>query len=704
MGLLSGFNITPPEVELSGQAARAAFSGGAIPNGWSVLTPQQLGVAPQYWDGLYFSNSGASAIVLQQGNAIIVSFRGTDSQQDFVYYPELLLGTYINRFQPLLTAIAAQAPADTHFYFTGASLGGGAVNQMADIASSEYAGRFAAAQFVAFASPIISNANGILNVGFENDPIYKTLENYSDQPSSLDNLVLATAQYMAGNYDGRHPLDYYAHSSSAFDVFARLEGSAFYDFMSPDSVVIFDAYSGAVSDVTPGRESSGAFYLGEAVADQIIGRAGIDFIEGFGGDDTLDGGGNADIMAGGPGNDAYVVDTAGDVVIENANEGTDTVYSAAHLRLTENVENLVLQGGADLQGYGSALSNVLYGNAGNNILNGDAGADAMYGGAGDDVYFVDDASDVVIETANEGNDVVFSTAHLRLSANVETLVLQGSADLQGYGNGLSNTIYGNSGNNILDGDAGADVMVGGAGNDSYLVDHFADAVFENAGEGTDTVYSTAHVRLSENVENLILQGNADLQGYGNGLSNALYGNTGNNLLNGDAGADLMAGGVGNDTYFVDNAGDVVFENANEGTDAVFASVDYALTANVEALVLQGAGNLSGAGNALNNSIFGNSGDNTLNGGAGADALTGNAGNDTFVFHAGQANGDSVVDFAGNDGAAGDSLQFVGFGTSGATFTQVGVNLWQIHSGLDAHNEFITLGNGAAIDSSDYIFV
>jgi hypothetical protein len=38
---------------------------------------------------------------------------------------------------------------------------------------------------------------------FENDPIYKDLENYSNEPSSLDNLVLATAEYMAGNYDGR---------------------------------------------------------------------------------------------------------------------------------------------------------------------------------------------------------------------------------------------------------------------------------------------------------------------------------------------------------------------------------------------------------------------------------------------------------------------------------------------------------------------
>jgi hypothetical protein len=202
MGLLSGFNITLPETEMLGQAARAAYSGGAIPNGWSVLTPQQLGVATQYWDGIYFSNNGASAIVLQQGNAIVVSFRGTDSQEDFAYYPELLLGTYINQFQPLLTAIATRAPGDTDFYFTGDSLGGGAVNELADIASSQYAGRFAAAQFVAFASPTISNANGILNVGFENDPIYKVLENFSDQASSLDNLVFATAEYMAGNYDG----------------------------------------------------------------------------------------------------------------------------------------------------------------------------------------------------------------------------------------------------------------------------------------------------------------------------------------------------------------------------------------------------------------------------------------------------------------------------------------------------------------------
>jgi Ca2+-binding RTX toxin-like protein len=241
-------------------------------------------------------------------------------------------------------------------------------------------------------------------------------------------------------------------------------------------------------------------------------------------------------------------------------------------------------------------------------------------------------------------------------------------------------------------------------------------VIESAGQGTDAVFSTAHFALSANVETLVLQGSADLQGYGNDLVNKLYGNSGNNLLDGRAGADTMVGGLGNDVYFVDNVGDVVFENVGEGDDAVFSTVSYALSANVEILVLQGSGNLTGAGNSLANQVYGNAGDNALdggagidllNGGAGHDTLTGGTGNDTFAFNSGQADGDTVVDFTGNGPGAGDSLLFTGFGTAaqGASFTQIGAtNQWQIHSGLGGPDEIITFMNGAAIDPTDFVFM
>jgi len=152
---------------------------------------------------------------------------------------------------------------------------------------------------------------------------------------------------------------------------------------------------------------------------------------------------------------------------------------------------------------------------------------------------------------------------------------------------------------------------------------------------------------------------------------------------------------------------VVIENANEGNDTVYASIDYGLTANVDNLILQGSANLQAYGNNGVNALFGNSGNNTLDGGGGADVLIGGAGNDTFVFHAGQANGDTIIDFAGNDAGVGDTLSFVGFGTAaaGATFTQIGAtNQWTIHSGLGGPDDIITLGNGATVAASDYLFV
>ena len=178
--------------------------------------------------------------------------------------------------------------------------------------------------------------------------------------------------------------------------------------------MIFDAYSGAVTDVTPGRESSGAFYLGEAVADQIIGRAGNDFIEGFGGDDILDGGAGADAMLGGAGgNDVYSRRWGRRRSDRECQRGQRRGVFDRPLRCCRRTwKTLVLQGSADLQGYGNSEANTLYGNSGYQSPERQWLAPMPCSAVpATTCTRRRPAGDAVIENANEGNDTVFSTFH-----------------------------------------------------------------------------------------------------------------------------------------------------------------------------------------------------------------------------------------------------------------------------------------------------
>ena len=331
------------------------------------------------------------------------------------------------------------------------------------------------------------------------------------------------------------------------------------------------------------------------------------FLTGNNGSNTLDGGAGADILMGGLGDDIYVVDNTGDTVSENLNEGIDTVQSGVTYTLAANIENLILTGASAINGTGNAMNNVLTGNSAANTLNGGAGVDTMVGGLGNDIYVVDNASDIVTENVGEGTDTVQSGVTYTLAANVENLTLTGTAAINGTGNAIDNVILGNSGantlsggagNDTLNGGAGADAMLGGLGNDTYMVDVSTDIVTENVGEGTDTIQSGVTYTLGANVENLTLTGTAAINGTGNTLNNVLIGNGAANTLNGGAGADILSGGLGNDIYVVDNVGDIVTENVNEGTDVIQSSVTYTLTDNVENLTLTGSAAINGTGNIL----------------------------------------------------------------------------------------------------------
>jgi Ca2+-binding RTX toxin-like protein len=373
---------------------------------------------------------------------------------------------------------------------------------------------------------------------------------------------------------------------------------------------------------------------GNALDNTIIGNEFSNNLNGGAGNDYLDGGGtgSVDTMTGGSGDDTYIVDNSADVVIEAPGGGYDIVIASVSYTLSPNVEELILVGDQDLIGVGNASDNIIRGNSGNNFINGGAGADTMIGGEGNDTYVVDNAGDRVIENPGEGIDWVLSSVTFSLGANIEHLVLTGTANISGTGNNLANTIIGNDGNNRLDGRGGADVMIGGLGNDTYVVDNELDQIIELEGEGIDWVESSIDYTLGAHLENLILTGTGNLRGTGNNLNNTIIGNSGNNILDGGGGADVMIGGAGNDIYIVDNENDVVIELPGEGIDTVRASVNYSLSANVENLTLTGTGNISGIGNDLNNTIIGNSGNNRLDGRGGLNVLIGGDGDDTYVIY------------------------------------------------------------------------
>lgn len=666
MAFLTGFKVSLEQADLLGRASLAAFAGSPVPAGWSVVTPASLGLGADHQDGNYYKDDGgAAAIVLRQGNAFIVAFRGTDDDADVANYPELYFGTYIDHFRPLLAALKAQAPAGATFSFTGASLGGGATNNMADIAASDFGGFYKNSAFVAFASPNISNKNGILNLGVENDPVYKSVPipiwtpQYQDYASSADNMVLANDEYVAGSGEQ----DMSAHSDkAALTLFQRFSGSRFYQEMSIDSVIVIAASDGLVQDKGAGRTGTGAFYLGRDDAqDRMTGRNGNDRLEGFGGGDTLNGGGGDDRLDGGDGNDTLTGGGGDDLFYFALGGKNDTVADFAAGGTTDEIE---------FSGFGVSTFTQLM------LLAGQNGADTVFDFGGGDTLTL---KNVAIANLTAG-DFVFAAAPppppppsgVTIAGTKLADIIDAAnaptgqplpTNLADTVNGLAgdDTIVSLGGNDIVNGGAGTDVIDTGDGDDTIMVAG-SEAQFDSmdGGTGTDT--------LKVNGSKVTLAGfDAEASSIeiwqSSGLS--VVGDAANNMFDFSAlsamtGVRSVSGGHGDDTL----------------TGSQFADT-----------------------------LRGGDGNDTIDGGGGNDVLTGEKGSDTFVFGL-DFGRDRITDFA----ASGTLQDFIRFDSAlFADFTAVMADAAQVGKAVvityDAANvltlDKVTL---ASLTANDFLFV
>jgi len=278
--------------------------------------------------------------------------------------------------------------------------------------------------------------------------------------------------------------------------------------------------------------------------------------------------------------------------------------------------------------------NVTIGTARNDTLCGTNAAEDLIGGAGNDHYYVT-SGDRVIEAPSEGNDTVYSPLSWTLEANVENLVITGSANLDGTGNGLANYITGNAGANVLLGAAGNDTIYGGGGDDSINGGIGADSLL--GGAGNDTISGMDGF-------DVIHGGDGDDNLNGGAGNDTIYGDIGNDSINGGLGSDELYGGAGNDTIFGMNGHDVI--HGGNGHDSL-------------------------NGGAGNDTIYGDIGNDSINGGLGADELYGGADNDTifgmdgFDLLIGGDGGDSLSGGNGNDilqGGAGNDALIGGLGS------------------------------------------
>jgi VCBS repeat-containing protein len=388
-----------------------------------------------------------------------------------------------------------------------------------------------------------------------------------------------------------------------------------------------------------------------ATINEVTGNSGADMLSATAQEDNLDGAaGNDtlfatisnlaqnDTLKGGNDFDTLVIDGAGSstltVDVSAANQVTGITGATFSSFEAFNFSDY----GGQINFLGTSANDSVSGGQGNDTFEGADGIDILAGGRGDDIYYVNNALDIVHESAVNGNDVIFaSTSYTLISGQeIESLTLTGTNANSATGNEFRNLIAGNDADNILRGLDGIDTLIGNEGNDVYVLDSLDDIIVETGTSTGDRVNASVSFSLANlnTIETLLLTGTDAINGTGHELQDRIFGNQANNLLFGEGGMDTLTGKEGDDS-------------------------------------LQG-----GADNDL------------LIGGLGNDVLTGGIGRDRFLFNNSTEGLDTITDFSSSQS---DKVQvsISGFGLSTSSNSTLASSAFALSTGaITASTRFI----------------
>ena len=418
-------------------------------------------------------------------------------------------------------------------------------------------------------------------------------------------------------------------------------------------------FNTATTNLTFSGTTGNDVLFGGNANDTISGSYGDDLVLGGKGNDRLVGEHGNDTLTGGDGNDIFVFaygfdeDTitdfhAGDRLDMSGlniggldtlqsfiqQSGDDTVIS---FYVGDNPETITLTGvtatsltassfifntaTTNLTFSGTTGNDVLFGGNANDTISGSYGDDLLLGGAGNDTLTGGGGTDIFVFSQGSGQDTITDFA-------ADEIIDVSSAS--GFGGYTSLT------------QVGKDTLVSFSATDSVLLKNVLATSLTSANFNFANI--PGPIVGTPNSETLDgTTGDDVINGLGG--NDTLNGLDGNDVLDGGTGADKMVGGAGNDTYYVDNTGDVVTELAGGGIDTVITARAYTLGVNVEKLTLTGTTNIGGTGNSLANVLIGNDGANHLSGLVGNDTLSGGLGNDVLD---GGKGADAMKGGAGDD--------------------------------------------------------